>query len=71
MCKQTTLQDYYFELSAAYQWKAEGKETVSGGTAGPDLAAGRDQVPINEYIAFWHTGIDAMEAGADQTQYEF
>jgi hypothetical protein len=71
MSKGSVLEDYKAELKVALVWKASGVTEVRAGTAGEHLAAGRDYVPINEYIAKWQAGIDAMEAGADQSIYNY
>lgn len=67
----TTLDNYRAELATALHWQAQGRTHVAANVAGAALAAGRATVPIAEYIAMWRAGIAAMEAGADQEQYNY
>jgi len=71
MARTTVLEDYKAELQMALIWRAEGVTEVGGSTAGEHIAQGRPTVPIDEYIAHWQAGIDAMEAGADQEQFNY
>ncbi len=71
-CEETTiLENYRVELESALKWKLAGKTHVSDTTAGPKLSAGRLEVPIDEYIKMWQDGVTAMEAGADQEQFNY
>jgi hypothetical protein len=65
------LNDYRKELATAIEWKLGGRVMVHPNVAGAELADGRNQVPIDEYIRMWEDGIAAMEAGADQRQYDY
>ena len=46
-------QDLSAELRMALAWKSEGKTSVSAAVAGAELAAGREEVPLDEYIEMW------------------
>lgn len=65
------LLDYKNELGTAKSWKEDGRETVSAGTAGPGLAKGRSEVPIDEYIQHWVDGIVALSSGADPELWDY
>ena len=66
MSGNTVLQDYKAELAYAIKMKADGITIVPAAIAG---AVG--SVTIDEYIARWQKGIDAMEEGADQSQFNY
>ena len=66
MSNNTILEDYKAELTTAKAWKAKGMTMV-----GKDVAGTNEDQPIDEYIAKWQAGIDAMEAGADQEQFNY
>jgi hypothetical protein len=71
MSEQTILADYKAELETALRWKKDGKTSVLASVAGIELAKGRLDIPIDEYINHWQDGITAMEAGADQELYNY
>jgi len=64
--KMTTLEEYCLELVTAVKWKTAGQTMVDANVAGTAT-----EVTIDEYIAIWLTGIQAMAAGADQAQFNY
>lgn len=69
---EQAIRDYSSELKTAKQWKAFGQTEVPAGTAGEELAAGRENVPIDEYIARWETGLHELESGeVDPEDYNY
>lgn len=64
--KNTILEDYRDELSYALKMKANGATTMSVFT-GNNIK----EAPIDECIKHWQDGIAAMEAGAEQEQFNY
>jgi hypothetical protein len=71
MSSDRILNNYREELKYAEAAKANGYKVVTAAVAGKKLANGRSEVPIDEYIKHWEDGIAAMEAGADQEQFNY
>lgn len=69
--KEQVLNDHRIELAHALKLKEEGVETVTASMAGPILACGRSEVPLDEYIAMWQHGIAAVNAGADPANFNY
>lgn len=59
--RQQLLQDYLFELVYALQMKLEGTRYVDPKVAGERIAAGRVQVPIDDYILWWEDGVNLLK----------
>ena len=66
MSKSTILEDYTAELKYALEMKESGVLTVRAAMAGTNA-----DVSIDEYIAKWQNGIDAMNAGADPELFNY
>jgi len=69
--KNSILEDYRGELAYAKQMKADGVTNVQAEVAGKVLAAGRNYIPIDEYIKHWEDGITAMVDGAAQALFNY
>lgn len=64
------INDYRIELGIARKWQSDGRTDVSAETAGP-VAAGRERVPIEEYVSHWERGLTALEAGEPVEDWEY
>jgi hypothetical protein len=71
--KEQALKDHRAELAYARKLKAECHAEVTAMVAGR-IAAGREQVPIDEYIKMWEDGIVALRTlppGADAEAFNY
>lgn len=55
--KERAIKDYTAELAGFRNVKASGTKMVSATGAGEKLAAGREEVPIDEVIKDWADGL--------------
>lgn len=66
------LDNYRAELEYAHDLKNIYKvDFVMACTAGEKLAAGRESIPIDEYIQHWQNGVTALENGADEADFNY
>jgi hypothetical protein len=71
LTRERLIEEYQWELGEATKMKEEGRVFVSAGTAGKELARGRDVVLIEEYITYWHQGLKALKNGASVESYNY
>lgn len=65
------ISDYIKEYDYALAQKETGVLTVSSVVAGSFLANGRNEIPIDEYIAMWANGVKALMQGSPTKDYEY
>jgi hypothetical protein len=71
MSREELIADYEAELQNAIDIRDDGETAVADGTAGSELARGRDYVPIEEYITYWQMGLKALQTGANVEDWNY
>ncbi len=64
--ESSIIEEYYMELTEALHMKREGVKMVAAGVAGSS-----QDMPIDDYICMWATGIKDMLAGANPEIYDY
>lgn len=65
------IEDYEAELKVFKKWETDGIKTVSAAVAGEELARGRAEVPMQEYLTYWLVGLKALKNGADPKAFNY
>jgi hypothetical protein len=69
--RKAAISDYEAEVATAVGWRDEGRTSVSAEVAGKELARGRTEVPIEEYITYWLCGLKALKNGVNTNSYNY